>query len=182
MSILNEDQKMFVDQVRRMVAEKVELRAVEIDKKGEFPWEPKEIFQEMGFMGLCVPEEYGGFYQEHHYVCLTVEEIAKACVSSSLIVRVQSLGWEPILKGGTEEQKKKYGPQIASGQKLIFYGLTESGVGSDFAAMNTKAVKLGDKYIINGLKCFISNGPIANLISLFAMTDSSAVKKYRYGR
>ncbi len=173
MSVLNEDQKMFVDQVRRMVAEKVEPRAAEIDKKGEFPWDLKEIFQDMGLMGLSVPEAYGGFYQEHRYVCLAVEEIAKACVSSSLIVQVQSLGWEPIFIGGSEEQKKKYGPQIASGEKLISYGLTESGAGSDSAAMNTKAVKKGDKYIINGSKCFISNGPIANLITIFAMTDSS---------
>jgi len=173
MSVLNDDQKMFVDQIRRMVAEKVEPRAAGIDKEGEFPWDLKEIFQEMGLMGLSVPEEYGGFYQEHRYVCLAVEEIAKACVSSSLIVQVQSLGWEPILIGGSEEQKKKYGPQIASGEKLICYGLTESGAGSDSAAMNTKAVKKGDKYIINGSKCFISNGPIANLITLFAMTDSS---------
>ena len=173
MRVLNDDQKMFVDQIRRMVAEKVEPRAAGIDKEGEFPWDLKEIFQEMGLMGLSVPEEYGGFYQEHRYVCLAVEEIAKACVSSSLIVQVQSLGWEPILIGGSEEQKKKYGPQIASGEKLICYGLTESGAGSDSAAMNTKAVKKGDKYIINGSKCFISNGPIANLITLFAMTDSS---------
>lgn len=173
MSILNEDQKMFVNQLRKMVAEKVEPRAAEIDQKGEFPWDLKEIFQEMGLLGLSVPEEYGGCYQEHRYICLAVEEIARACVSSSLIVQVQSLGWEPILIGGTEEQKKKYGPQIASGEKLIAYALTEPGAGSDSAAMNTKAVKKGDKYIINGSKCFISNGPVANLISLFAMTDSS---------
>ncbi|MFN2303525.1 MAG: acyl-CoA dehydrogenase family protein, partial [Anaerolineales bacterium] len=173
MSLLNDDQRIFVDQVRRMVSEKVEPRAAEIDKKGEFPWDLKEIFQDMGLMGLSVPEEYGGFYQEHRYVCLAVEEIAKACVSSSLIVQVQSLGWEPILIGGSQEQKKKFGPQIASGEKLICYGLTESGAGSDSAAMNTKADKKGDKYIINGSKCFISNGPIANLITLFAMTDSS---------
>jgi alkylation response protein AidB-like acyl-CoA dehydrogenase len=173
MDLLNEDQKMFVDQVRRMVTEKVEPRAAEIDREGEFPWDLKKVFQEMGLLGLSVPEEYGGCYQEHRYVCLAVEEIAKACVSSSLIVQVQSLGWEPILIGGNDVQKKKYGPQVASGEKLISYGLTEAGAGSDSAAMHTKAVKKGDRYIINGSKCFISNGPIANLISLFAMTDSS---------
>jgi alkylation response protein AidB-like acyl-CoA dehydrogenase len=173
MGLLNEDQQMFVGQVRRMVAEKVEPRAAEIDKKGEFPWDLKEIFQEMGLLGLSVPEEYGGCYQQHLYLCLAVEEIARACVSSSLIVQVQSLGWEPILIGGSVGQKKKYGPRVASGEKLICYGLTEPGAGSDSAAMHTKAVKEGDKYIINGSKCFISNGPIANLISLFAMTDSS---------
>lgn len=173
MYLLNDDQKMFVKQVRRMVSEKVAPRAAEIDKTGEFPWDLKEIFQEMGLLGLSVPEEYGGCYQDHLYVCLAVEEIARACVSSSLIVQVQSLGWEPILIGGSEEQKKEYGPLVASGKALTAYGLTEPGAGSDAAAMKTKAVKSGDKYVINGSKCFISNGPIADVISLFAMTDSS---------
>jgi alkylation response protein AidB-like acyl-CoA dehydrogenase len=173
MAQLNEDQRIFVDQLRKMVAEKVAPRAAEIDRKGEFPWDLKEVFQEMGLLGLSVPEEYGGCYQEHLDLCLAVEEIARACVSSSLIVQVQSLGWEPILIGGSDDQKKKYGPQVASGEKLTAFGLTESGAGSDSAAMSTKAEKTGDKYIINGSKCFISNGPIANVISLFAMTDSS---------
>jgi len=173
MGLLNEDQQMFVAQVRKMVAEKVEPRAAEIDRKGEFPWDLKEVFQEMGLLGLSIPEEYGGCYQGHLYLCLAVEEIAKACVSSSLIVQVQSLGWHPIHIGGSHEQKGKYGPSIASGERLISYGLTESGAGSDSAAMHTKAVKEGDTYIINGSKCFISNGPIANIISLFAMTDDS---------
>jgi len=170
---LDEDQKMFTDQVRRMVAEKVAPRAADIDKKGEFPWDLKKVFQDMGLMGLSVPEEYGGFYRGHIYVCLAVEEIARACVSSSLIVQVQSLGWETILIGGNDAQKKKYGPPIASGEKLVAFGLTEPGAGSDAAAMKTKAVRKGDRYILNGSKCFISNGPIADVISVFAMTDSS---------
>ena len=170
---LDEDQRMFVAQVRRMVSEKVAPRAAEIDKKGEFPWDLKKIFQDMGLMGLSVPEEYGGCYRGHIYVCLAVEEIARACVSSSLIVQVQSLGWEPILIGGSEEQKKKYGPSIASGEKLAAFGLTEPGAGSDAAAMKTRAVKKGDGYILNGSKCFISNGPIADVLTVFAMTDPS---------
>ncbi len=174
MYLLNEDQKMFVDQVRKMVSEKVAPRAAEIDKTGEFPWDLKTIFQEMGLLGLSVPEEYGGMSQGHMYLCLAVEEIAKACVSSSLIVQVQSLGWEPILIAGSEEQKKKYGQRVASGEILSAFALTESGAGSDAAAMNTKAKKQGGKYIINGSKCFISNGPIADVFSLFAMTDSAA--------
>ena len=164
---------MFVEQVRRMVSEKVAPRAADIDKKGEFPWDLKQIFQDMGLMGLSVPEEYGGCYRGHLYVCLAVEEIARACVSSSLIVQVQSLGWEPILIGGSEEQKKKHGPSIASGDKLAAFGLTEPGAGSDAAAMKTKAVRKGDKYILNGSKCFISNGPIADVLTVFAMTDPS---------
>jgi alkylation response protein AidB-like acyl-CoA dehydrogenase len=173
MYLLNEDQRLFVDQVRKMVSEKVAPRAEEIDKKGEFPWDLKEVFQEMGLLGLSVPEAYGGCSQGHLYLCLAVEEIARACASSSLIVQVQSLGWEPILIGGSEEQKKKYGPRVASGAGITAYGLTEPGAGSDAAAMNTKAEKKGDKYIINGSKCFISNGPIADIVSLFAMTDTS---------
>jgi alkylation response protein AidB-like acyl-CoA dehydrogenase len=173
MHLLNEDQKLFVQQVRRMVNEKVAPRAAEIDRTAEFPWDLKEIFQEMGLLGLSVPEAYGGCSQGHIYVCLAVEEIARACVSSSLIVQVQSLGWHPILIGGSEEQKQKYGPPIASGEAIAAYGLTEPGAGSDAAAMNTRAEKKGNTYVINGSKCFISNGPIADVMSLFAMTDSS---------
>jgi alkylation response protein AidB-like acyl-CoA dehydrogenase len=169
---LNEDQKVFVDQLRKMVSARVTPRAAEIDKKAEFPWDLKELFQGMGLLGLSVPEKYGGSSQGHIYVCLAVEEIAKACVTSSLIVQVQSLGWHPILIGGSEEQKTKFGPSVASGKALTAFGLTEAGAGSDAAAMKTKAIKAGNKYIINGSKCFISNGPVADVVSLFAMTDS----------
>ena len=173
MTLLTDEQRMFVEQLRKMVADKVAPRAADIDKKGEFPEDLKEIFQELGLLGLSVPKAYDGFSQGHLYVCLAVEEIAKACVSSSLIVQVQSLGWEPILIGGSEAQKKKYGPLVASGEILTAFGLTEPGAGSDAAAMKTKAVKKGDKYIVNGSKCFISNGPIADVVTIFAMTDAS---------
>ncbi|HOG18413.1 MAG TPA: acyl-CoA dehydrogenase family protein [Syntrophales bacterium] len=168
-----EEQKMFVDQLRKMVDSKVAPRAAEIDEKGEFPWELKELFQEMGLLGLGVPEEYGGTHQGHIYLCLAVEEIARACVSSSLIVQVQAVAWDPILIGGTEEQKKKYGPMVATGEMLMSFGLTEPGAGSDSAAMATRAVRNGDQYIISGTKCFITNGPVADAIVLFAMTDAS---------
>lgn len=168
-----EEQKMFVDQLRRMVDRQVAPRAAEIDEKEEFPWDLKELFQNMGLLGLAVPEEYGGTHQGHIYTCLAVEEIARACVSSSLIVQGQALGWDPILIGGTEEQKKKYGPMVSSGEVIISFGLTEPGAGSDSGAMTTRALKKGNKYIINGTKCFITNGPVANLITLFAMTDAS---------
>ncbi|HDR15198.1 MAG TPA: acyl-CoA dehydrogenase, partial [Desulfobacteraceae bacterium] len=135
---LNDEQKMFREQLRRMVAEKVAPRAAEIDRAGEFPWDLKEVFQEMGLLGLSVPEEYGGTSQGHIYLILAVEEIARACVSSSLIVQVQSLGWEPILIGGSDDQKRVWGPRVASGEVLTAYGLTEPGAGSDAAAMHTK--------------------------------------------
>lgn len=169
----NKEQKMFVEQIRRMVNEKVAPRAAEIDEKGEFPWDMKKIFADMGLLGLSVPEQYGGTDQGHMYTCLAVEEIARVCASSSLIVQGQSLAWESVLIGGTEEQKKKYGPPVASGDMIISYALTESGAGSDSAAMKTRAVKKGNTYIINGTKCFITNGPVANLLVVFAMTDAS---------
>jgi len=170
---LNEDQKMFASQIRRMVSEKVAPRAAEIDKKGEFPWDLKKLFSEMGLLGLAVPEEYGGCFRGQIYLCLAVEEIARACASSSLIVQCQALGWEPIHIGGNEAQRKKYGPGIASGEIIIAFGLTEPGAGSDAASMKTRAVRKGDRYILNGTKCFISNGPIAHLITVMAMTDPS---------
>ncbi|MCE5281336.1 MAG: acyl-CoA dehydrogenase family protein [Deltaproteobacteria bacterium] len=168
-----EEQRMFVGQLKKMVDNKVAPRAAAIDEKAEFPWDLKEVFQEMGLLGLAVPEAYGGTHQGHLYLCLAVEEIARACVSSSLIVQGQALGWDPILIGGSEEQKKKYGPIVASGEVMISFGLTEPGAGSDSGAMSTHAVKKGDKYLINGTKCFITNGPVANLITLFAMTDAT---------
>jgi len=168
-----EELKMFVGQLRKMVDNKVAPRAAAIDEKGEFPWDLKQLFQETGLFGLAVPEQYGGAHQGHIYTCLAVEEIARACVSSSLIVQGQALGWDPILIGGTEAQKKKYGPMVSTGEVIISFGLTEPGAGSDSGAMATRAVKKGDKYIINGTKCFITNGPVANLITVFAMTDTS---------
>lgn len=173
MHLASKDYKIFVDQLRKMVADKVAPRADEIDRKAEFPWDLKKIFQEMGLLGLSVPEAYGGCFHGHIFLCIAVEEIARACASSSLIVQVQALGWQPLLIGGSEEQKKKYGPLVASGEALISFALTEPNAGSDAGAMGTRAVKKGDKYIINGSKCFISNGPIADLITVFAMTDSS---------
>ncbi|MBN1827553.1 MAG: acyl-CoA dehydrogenase family protein [Deltaproteobacteria bacterium] len=166
----NDCEREFVQQMRRMVSEKVAPIAAEIDRKGEFPWELKKVFQEMGLLGLGVPEQYGGAHHGHIYTCLAVEEIAKACVSSSLIVQGQTLGWEPILLGGSEEQKKAYGPRVAGGEILISFALTEPGAGSDAAAMKTRAVKKGDRYIINGSKCFITNGPVCDYVTLFAMT------------
>ena len=169
----SEEQRIFVNELKKMVDRQVAPRAADIDEKGEFPWDLKKLFQDMGLLGLAVPEEYGGTHQAHLYLCLAVEEIARACVSSSLIVQGQALGWDPILIGGSEEQKRKYGPLIASGEAIISFGLTEAGAGSDSGAMSTRAVKKGDRYIINGTKCFITNGPVANFITLFAMTDPS---------
>ncbi len=168
---LTEEQKMFRDSIRELVKEKVEPRAMEIDEKGEFPWDIVEIFRENDILGLPFSEEYGGQGADLLTLCIAMEEIAKVCVNSSLILGCQELGSTPIKIAGSEEQKKKYLPDLASGAKLAAFGLTEPEAGSDAAAMKTRADKKGDRYILNGTKCFITNGGVADTYSIFAMTD-----------
>ncbi len=168
---LTEEQKMFRDSIRELVKEKVEPRAMEIDEKGEFPWDIVEVFKENDILGLPFAEEYGGQGADLLTLCIAMEEIAKVCVNSSLILGCQELGSTPIKIAGSEEQKKKYLPDLASGEKLAAFGLTEPEAGSDAAAMKTRAEKRGDRYILNGTKCFITNGGVADTYSIFAMTD-----------
>jgi alkylation response protein AidB-like acyl-CoA dehydrogenase len=170
---LTEEQKRFKESVRRLAKERVEPRAREIDQKGEFAWDIFEIFKKQGYFGLCIPELYGGQTSEHIYVCIAIEEVARVCVSSSLIIQVQALGTFPIMIGGSEDQKKKYGPLLARGERIIDFGLTEPGAGSDASMMTTKAELSKDRYILNGMKHFMSNGPVVTTMVVFAMTDPS---------
>jgi len=170
---LTEEQKRFKESVRRLADERVEPRAQEIDQKGEFPWDMFELFKKQGYLGLSVPEAYGGQTSEHIYVCLAIEEIARVCVSSSLIIQVQSLGILPIMIAGSEDQKKKYARLVASGEHIMSFGLTEPGAGSDASLMKTRAELRKDYYVLNGTKCFISNGPVATIMIVFAMSDPS---------
>lgn len=170
---LTEEQGRFKETVRRLADERVEPRAAEIDQKGEFPWDIFELFKKQGYLGLSVPEVYGGQTSEHIYVCIAVEEVARVCVSSSLIIQVQSLGILPVMIGGNEDQKKKYGGLASRGEKVMAFGLTEPEAGSDASLMKTRAILKKDRYVLKGTKCFISNGPIATDIIVFAMTDPS---------
>ncbi len=170
---LTEEQRKFKESVRRLADERVEPRAKEIDQKGEFAWDIFQLFKKQGYFGLVIPEAYGGQTSEHVYVCIAIEEVARVCVSSSLIIQVQALGTFPIMIAGSENQKKKYGPMIAGGEKIINFGLTEPGAGSDASMMTTKAELRKDQYILNGAKHFMSNGPIVTTMVVFAMTDSS---------
>ncbi len=165
--------EMLRDTVRKMAAEVIAPRAAEIDRSEEFPWDIKELFQRQGILSLPFPEYLGGCEQSHTAVCLAVEEISHACASSSLILQVQALGATPILLAGTDAQKNQYFPPLASGEKLCAFGLTEPGAGSDAAAMATTAVLDGDAYILNGMKHFISNATVADVFTIFAMTDRS---------
>lgn len=170
----SDEEAMILEVVRQLVTEKVAPRAAEIDERGEYPQDIKELFAQNDLLGIPFPAEYGGLGGSFLTYVKVVEEIAKACAASSLIVAVQELGALPILIGGNETQKTKYIPKVASGEFVAAYALTEAGSGSDAAgSMRTKAEKRGDKYVLNGTKIWITQGTVADIICVFAVTDAS---------
>jgi alkylation response protein AidB-like acyl-CoA dehydrogenase len=169
-----DEEKMLVEMVRDLAREQVAPRAAEIDAQGEFPWDMKELLARQDILAMPFPEEYGGIGSSELSILMVIEELAKACATTSLILCVQQLGSLPILLAGTEEQKRQWIPKLASGEWLASYGLTEPGSGSDAGAMATKAVRKGDQYILNGVKHFITNAGIAHVNTVFASTDQSA--------
>jgi alkylation response protein AidB-like acyl-CoA dehydrogenase len=162
------------DTIRELVQDRVAPRAAEIDQTGEYPKDIERLFADNGILGIPFPEEYGGLSGSSVTICMGIEEIAKACASSSLILAVQALGSYPILVAGTEEQKKRLCPPLASGDKVAAYALSEPGSGSDAAAMTTRAKKHGSEYVLNGTKQFITHGSIAGTLVVFAQTDQAA--------
>ncbi len=168
---LTEEEQMLQDMVRRLAKEKVAPAAEERDKKGEYPYDMLELMKENGLMGVDFPEAYGGMEAGMLAHCIVVEELAKADASVALIPSVQELGTLPIILAGNHEQKEKYLTPLSSGEKTSAFGLTESKGGSDVAALKTRAVKKGDKYILNGSKMWITNGGIADTFSVYAVTD-----------
>ena len=168
---LTEEEQMLQDMVRRLAKEKVAPAAEERDKKGDYPRDMLELLKENGLMGVDFPEAYGGMEAGMLAHCIVVEELAKADASVALIPSVQELGSLPIILAGNHEQKEKYLTPLSSGETTATFGLTESKGGSDVAALKTRAVKKGDKYILNGSKMWITNGGIADTFSVYAITD-----------
>ena len=171
---LSEDQVLLRDAVRALAEERIAPRAVEIDRSAEFPTDVRELLAAQDILALPFPETYGGLGADLLTVCLAVEEIARACVTSSLILEVQGLGSLPLLLAGDETQKARWVPDLAAGRTLIAFALTEAAAGSDPAATRTRAVRDGDDYVIDGTKRFISHGSIADLVTVFAVTDQDA--------
>jgi alkylation response protein AidB-like acyl-CoA dehydrogenase len=168
----SDEEAMILDVVRQLVRERVEPRAAEIDASGEFPWDIKQLFADNDLLGIPFPAEYGGLGGSFVTYVKVVEEVAKACASSSLIIAVQELGALPILIGGTDEQKRRWIPDLASGAKIAAYALTEPGSGSDAAgSMRTKARRDGDDYVLDGSKIWITNGSVADIVTVFAVND-----------
>ncbi|MGQ9594064.1 MAG: acyl-CoA dehydrogenase [Anaerolineae bacterium] len=172
---LNEEQEMFRRMVREFAEKEVAPRAAETDETGQFPWPIVEKMAALGLMGLPIPEEYGGAGADTLSYAIAVEEIARACGSTAITLAAHvSLACKPLLLFGSEEQKRKYLVPLAQGRWLGAFGLTEPGAGSDAGACKTTAYLDGDEWVINGQKCFITNGSIADVVLIAAVTDKSA--------
>lgn len=173
-----EEQQLIQDMAKSFAQEQIKPNASEWDQKGIFPKDALAQMGELGFLGMLVPEEWGGSGTGTLAYVLALEEVAAADGATSAIMSVHnSVGCVPILKFGTEEQKQKYLMPLARGEMIGAFALTEPHTGSDAAAIKTRAVKDGDHYIINGAKQFITSGHNAGMIIVFAVTDPTAGKK-----
>src|SRR6188508_3055842 len=171
---LTDEQREIRDLVRTLARERVAPRAAEIDKKGEFPWDMVELFKEHELFGLPYDEEYGGTGTGALMVLVAIEELSKVCATTGLILAVQELGSLGIKLAGSDEQKGRFLPKLASGEWLAAYALTEPGSGSDSAAMRTTARLEDGEYVLNGGKRFITNAGVAHVYVVFAKTDPEA--------
>ncbi|MFA9270497.1 MAG: acyl-CoA dehydrogenase family protein, partial [Baekduiaceae bacterium] len=164
------------DMIRQIATEKIAPRAHDIDANAEYPHDLREILAENGILGLPFDEEYGGTGTGILMLNIGVEEIAKACAATSLILMVQELGSMPIKLFGSEEQKQEWLPRLASGEITPAFALSEPEAGSDPASMRTHAYRDGDEWVINGAKNWITNSGIADYYLTFAVTDREAGK------
>src|SRR5438876_8977551 len=168
---LNDEQREIRELVRTLARERIAPRAAEIDKTAEFPWDVVELYRENGLFGLMFDEVYGGVGASALMTLVAIEEISKHCATSGLILAVQELGALGIKLTGTDEQKQRFLPRLASGEWLAAYALSEAGSGSDSAAMRTEARRDNGEYVLNGSKRFITNAAVASLYTVFAKTD-----------
>jgi alkylation response protein AidB-like acyl-CoA dehydrogenase len=160
--------------VRELATERIAPRAAEIDERAEFPHDLKDLLAQQDLLGTCFEERHGGTNLDTVAQCILVEEIARADATTSLIPIVQKLGALPILLAGNDEQKDRYFPRLASGEWLAAFALTEAAAGSDVASNRMRATRDGDDYLLNGSKRFITHGSVANLLTVFALTDPDA--------
>ena len=176
---LTEEQVLLRDTLRQLADERIVPRAAEVDKSAEFPEDIRQLLASHDVLALPYPVEHGGLGADLLTQCVAIEQIARACVTSSLILSVQALASIPLLLAGTDEQKARFLPNLASGKTLAAFALTEPEAGSDAAALRTRAVREGDGYHLSGTKRFITNGSVAGLITVFAVTDPDAPRHKR---
>jgi alkylation response protein AidB-like acyl-CoA dehydrogenase len=170
---LTEEQRLIQETARRVARERIAQRAAEIDESGEYPHDIFTSFREVGLLGLTIPSQYGGSGAGVLALALAVEEVAKYCCSSGLMLLLSALPTHPILLGGTEGQKQDWLPRSAGGDVKGAYCLTEPNAGSDAAGIQSRAIRDGDDYVLNGEKVYISGGTVADFVVAFAKTEPS---------
>ncbi|HEX3254329.1 MAG TPA: acyl-CoA dehydrogenase family protein [Gaiellaceae bacterium] len=171
---LSDEQREIRELVRTLTREQIAPRAADIDSSGEFPWDMVELLREHEIFGLAFDEQYGGSGAGALMLLVAVEEISKADATVGLMLAVQELSSLAVRLAGSDAQKDRFLPRVASGEWIAAYALTEPGSGSDAAAMRTEARREGDAYVLNGSKRFITNAGVAQLYTVFAKTDRSA--------
>jgi butyryl-CoA dehydrogenase len=175
---ISKEHEEFRKRIREFAEKEIEPKAGELDEVGKFPYDTVKKLGEMGILGMVAPKEYGGSGYDTLSYSIAVEEISRVCGSTGITVAAHnSLGLYPIYLFGTEEQKKRFMPDLASGRKLGSFGLTEPGAGSDAAGTKTTAVLDGDAYVVNGSKCFITNASVGETFVITAVTDKT--KSYK---
>jgi alkylation response protein AidB-like acyl-CoA dehydrogenase len=173
---LTQEQLDFRDTIRQIVRERVAPRAAEIDAKAEYPWDIRRLFAEQDLLGLPFDEEHGGTGTGTLMLNVAVEEIARACASSALILMIQELGTLPIKLFGSDELKQRFLPKCASGEWTPAFALSEPEAGSDPGGMITRAERDGDEWVITGTKNWITNLGVADFYVVFAKTDRTAAR------
>ncbi|MEH0822525.1 MULTISPECIES: acyl-CoA dehydrogenase family protein [Micromonospora] len=174
---LPEEHEAIREAVREVCAAKVAPHAAEADETGEFPKASYEALRAADFHAPHIPAEYGGAGADALATAIVIEEVARACASSSLIPAVNKLGTMPLLLAGSEELKRKYLTPVAAGEGMFSYCLSEPEAGSDAASMTTKAVRDGDHWVLNGVKRWITNAGVSEYYTVFAVTDPTARSK-----
>ncbi|MEF8907820.1 MAG: acyl-CoA dehydrogenase family protein, partial [Haloarculaceae archaeon] len=175
---LTEEQRQIEEMVADFVDEEVVPRAKEIDETDEFPWDLVDQMADLGLMGMPFPEEYGGAGLDYHAYPIALEEVSRGSGGLGTVVAAHiSLAGNMVYEYGTEEQKTEYLTPLAEGKEVGAFALSEPGAGSDVPAMETTAEKVGDEYVIDGGKLWISNGSVADTVTVFAKTDPDAGNK-----
>ena len=168
---LRDDERQVRDLARAIARERIAPLAAQVDESEAYPAEQLRLLSQQGLMGLYVPESYGGAGLGALAFCLAVEEIAWACASTAVIYLVQYAAGYPLVSHGTEDQKRRYLPRLATGDITCALSISEPGAGSDAASMTTTAVRKGDRYVLNGTKMWVTNGSHASVLTLFATVD-----------
>jgi alkylation response protein AidB-like acyl-CoA dehydrogenase len=168
---LSEEHEALREAIRALADDKIAPRAAEIDRTAEFPWDVYEALVKADFHALHIPEEYGGAGGDALASVLVIEEVARACATSSLIPAVNKLGTMPLLLGASAEVKERYLRPVARGEAMFSYALSEPEAGSDAAAMRTRAVRTADGYVLNGVKRWITNAGVSKFYTVMAVTD-----------